>query len=86
MFHIVSKNRATIRELRVDFRSVKRRIEEHGEVIITDRGQPAYIIKSLAPPPHRQSALPDYHARLLRRQPKGLSPEQTRLFWDQERR
>jgi antitoxin (DNA-binding transcriptional repressor) of toxin-antitoxin stability system len=78
-------NTATIRELRTDFRSVKRRIEQHGEVVITDNGEPSYLIKLLPRKPKRSVALRDYYARLLRRQPKRLSAEQTRQFWEQER-
>jgi len=82
----VSANIATIRELRTDFRSVKRRIEQHGEVVITDRGEPAYVIKSLPAPFGKRAPAPDYYARLLKRQPKALTAEATRRFWDEERR
>lgn len=78
-------NTATIRELRTDFRSVKRRIEEHGEVVITDHGEPAYVIKALPPPPPKSVPLPDYYARLLKRQPNPLSAEATHQFWEEER-
>jgi antitoxin (DNA-binding transcriptional repressor) of toxin-antitoxin stability system len=78
-------NTATIRELRTDFRSVKRRIEAHGEVVITDHGEPAYVIKSLPPTPKKGASLPDYYARLLKRQPEALSAEATRQFWEEER-
>ncbi|SPE54593.1 conserved hypothetical protein [Verrucomicrobia bacterium] len=82
----MSANAATIRELRTDFRSVKRKIEEHGEVTITDHGEPAYVIKSLPRPAKRTALVRDYYARLLERQPKALSAEETRLFWEEERR
>jgi antitoxin (DNA-binding transcriptional repressor) of toxin-antitoxin stability system len=79
-------NTATIRQLRTDFRSVKRRIEEHGEVVITDNGEPAYVIKPLPSPSQRKAApMPDYYARLVKRQPKPLSSAETRLFWEEER-
>jgi antitoxin (DNA-binding transcriptional repressor) of toxin-antitoxin stability system len=81
----VSSNTATIRELRTDFRAVKRRIEEHGEVVITDRGEPAYVIKSLPSSPSKTAFLPDYYARLLKRQREPLSAEATRQFWEEER-
>lgn len=81
----MSSNIATIRELRTDFRRVKRRIEEHGEVVITDRGEPAYVIKSLPSPSKKSPPLPDYYSRLLKHQPKPLSAEATRRFWDEER-
>ena len=81
----MSANTATIRELRTDFRSVKRRIEEHGQVVITDRGEPAYVIKSLPQTPKTRASLPNYYARLVKRQPKPLSAEETRRFWEEER-
>ena len=86
LFHIVRDNTATIRELRIDFRAVKRKIEQHGQVVITDHGQPAYIIKPLvAEGPKKKSPLPDYYARLLKRQPTALSTNATRQFWQEER-
>src|SRR4051794_24209757 len=51
----MSANTATIRELRTDFRAVKRKLEKHGKVVITDRGEPAYVIKLLVSP--RKSGL-----------------------------
>ena len=85
MFHMRSENKATIRELRTDFRAVTRRIEQHGQVVITDRGLPTYVIKALPAEPNKRSALPDYYARLLQRQPTPLSPDATRQFWEKER-
>ncbi len=77
---------ATIRELRTDFRSVKRKIEQHGEIIITDNGDPAYVIKPIeAPPQPKKARMPDYYARLLKRQPKPMSEEAAREFWEEER-
>jgi antitoxin (DNA-binding transcriptional repressor) of toxin-antitoxin stability system len=78
-------NTTTIRELRTDFRSVKRKIEEHGHVIVTDRGEPAYVIRALPTPPVEKGRLPDYYGRLTRRQPNPLSAEETRRFWEEER-
>ncbi len=85
MFHIVSDNTATIRELRTDFRAVKRRIEQHGQVVITDRGQPSYVIKRLKEEQKKKAPIPNYYARLLKRQPVSLTGDDTRKFWDEER-
>jgi len=79
-------NTVTIRELRTDFRLVKRRVEEYGEVIITDHGEPAYVIKSLPPISSGNADLPDYYSRLLNRQQKPISAETTNRFWEEERR
>lgn len=82
----MNSNTASIRELRTDFRRVRIKIEEHGEVIITDRGEPVYVLKSLpAPPKKKRPPLPDYYAQLLKRQPKPLTKEETRQFWEEER-
>ena len=79
-------NTASIREIRTDFRSVKKKIEEHGEVIITDNGEPTYVLKPLPrPKPKRRPPLPDYYARLLKQQPKPMSEEKSRLLWEMER-
>ncbi|NJN05417.1 MAG: hypothetical protein HC814_02070 [Rhodobacteraceae bacterium] len=77
---------ATIRELRIDFRSVKRKVEQHGEVTITDNGHPAYLMRAVqAKPQPKRPPMPDYLARLLKRQPKPMSEAATREFWERER-
>lgn len=76
---------ATIRELRTDFRSVKRKIERHGRVVITDRGEPAYILQPVPARPPTAAPARDYLGRLLGRQPEPLSPEETRRLWEEER-
>ena len=81
----MSANAATIRELRTNFRSVKRKIEQHGEIVITDHGAPAYVLKPLIQPPAKRSRPLDYYARLLKRQPKPIPAEAMRRFWQEER-
>ena len=76
---------ASIRELRTDFRLVKRKIEEHGEITITDNGEPAYVMRPIGRKAKAAAPMPDYQARLLKRQPKPMSEEETRRFWDDER-
>lgn len=71
---------ATIHELRTDFRAVKRKIEQHGEVIITDNGEPAYVVRHVVPEPKEVKPMPDYFARVRRRQPQALSETETRSF------
>ena len=76
---------ASIRELRTDFRAVKHKVEQHGEITITDNGHPAYVMRPVAPKPKKRHPLPNYMARLLKRQPKPMSEKATREFWDYER-
>lgn len=76
---------ATIRELRTDFRSVKRKIEQCGQLVITDRGVPAYVLKPVTPAPPKGAGRLDYYARLLKRQPKPITARETDRFWEEER-
>jgi antitoxin (DNA-binding transcriptional repressor) of toxin-antitoxin stability system len=78
-------NTATIRELRTDFRSVKRKIEQHGEIVITNYGEPAYMLRPMPPRPAPSVSRQDYVARLLKRQPKPISREAMRRLWEKER-
>ena len=76
----------TIRELRTDFRSVKRKVEEFGTITITDNGIPSFEMKSLTrPKPSKSAPMPDYCARVVRRQPKAMTEDETRRFWEEER-
>ncbi len=76
----MSSATASIRELRTDFRSVKRKIEQHGEVTITDNGEPAYVVRRFVPEAKAARPMPDYYARIRRRQPQVLSASETRSF------
>ena len=79
---------ASIREIRTDFRSVKRKLEEHGRVVITDNGVPSFELKPLEPKPaakRKPSPMPDYYARVIRRQPKGMTEEEAVRFHEENR-
>ena len=81
----MAENTATIRELRTDFRSVKRKIEQHGEIIITDNGDPAYVMKPVDRKPERRVAAPDYYARLIEIMPRPLTEEEARQLHEENR-
>ena len=81
----MSQTTASVRELRTDFRAVKRKIEQEGEVVITDNGEPAYVLKSLPRKPKERPPLPDYHARLLEQRPTPMSDQETKEFWEEAR-
>jgi len=86
LFHDMIKATVSIREIRTDFRGVKRKLEEHGSVVITDNGVPSYELKPLVKPNQtKRVPLPDYYGRILKRQPKPMSEKATREFWDYER-
>lgn len=74
MIHIAMA-RASIRQLRTEFPKVRAMIQREGEVVVTERGQAAYVIRPYQPPP-RKKAKPerfDYYARLIKRMPRPVS-------------
>ena len=85
MVHVMDEGVASLRELRMDFRAVKRKIERHGKVVITDRGEPAYVLQPLPRKVKPAATLPDYLGRMVRRQPRPLSGAETRRLWEEER-
>jgi antitoxin (DNA-binding transcriptional repressor) of toxin-antitoxin stability system len=69
---------ASIRDLRTQFPKVRRLLEQEGEIIITDRGQPVVVLRPYAPPPRATAKALDYYARLRRRMPRPLSAKARR--------
>ena len=64
---------ATIRELRTSFPKIRARIEREGEVIITDRGKAAFVLRAYTEKPKKPRPQIDYYARLLSYMPKPMS-------------
>lgn len=74
-------NKASIRQLRTEFPKVRAMIEREGEVVVTERGQAAYVIKPYAAP--RKKGKPvnfDYYGRLIKRMPRPISAEASRAI------
>ena len=69
---------ATIRELRTSFPKIRARIEREGEVIITDRGKAAFVLRAFTEKPKKTKPPIDYYARLLSYMPKPISAEAER--------
>jgi hypothetical protein len=76
---------ATIRELRLDFRAVKRKIEAHGTIVITDNGVPSYVMRAVEREKKKAREMPDYYGRLLKQQPKALSTKATKELHEENR-
>jgi len=76
---------ATVRELRLDFRLIKRKVEQHGEVVITDNGKPSFVLKALPLSRQKEPTQPDYYARLLKIQPKPLGARAAKALHDENR-
>ena len=81
----MSRATASIREIRTDFQSVKRKIEKHGEVVITDNGVQRFLLKTLPRSPVKRGPLPDYYARLLKLRPTSVSPKKTKKLCEENR-
>jgi hypothetical protein len=81
----MNKATASIRDIRTNFKSVKRKMEAHGEIVITDNGVPRFLLKSLPPPKAKRAPLPDYYARLLEQRPQPMSPEASRKLHEENR-
>ena len=80
MFHNAMKT-ASVRQLRTEFPKVRDMIEREGEVVVTERGQAAYIIRPyVAPKKGKKPRQIDYYARLLSYMPKPISAEASRAM------
>ena len=78
----------SLRELRTNLRAVKRKMERHGQITITSRGEPLFVLHPAPAAPPKSAPwpnMPDYYARLLRRQPKPMSEAETRRFHEENR-
>ena len=69
---------ATFRELRTSFPKIRTRIEREGEVIITDRGKAAFVLRAYTEPPKKPAPPIDYYARLLTYMPQPISADAER--------
>jgi hypothetical protein len=72
----MSSATASIRELRLNFRGVKKKIQEYGSVTITDNGTPAYVLAEMPKKPALKSPRPDYWARLQKQRARPLTRQE----------
>jgi prevent-host-death family protein len=64
---------ATIRDLRTRFPRLKELVAREGEVIVTDHGRPAFVLRSYKAPRLKKPPKVDYYRRLRAHQPRPLS-------------
>ena len=78
---------ASIRELRTNFRAVKLKVEEFGEVVITDNGEASFVLRRLSGPSvrNKRAPLPDYYARLLEQRSEPISEAASRQLDEDNR-
>jgi hypothetical protein len=75
----------TVRELRGSFPKVKKMIETEGSVIVSDYGEPKYLITLYSPPPKGKPPTKDYLARLKKFQPLPMSAASSDALRDENR-
>ncbi len=71
---------ATIRDLRTQFPKLKALVGRDGEVIVTDRGKPAFVLRPYAAPAKTSKKPVNYFARLKLHQPRPLSATKARAL------
>jgi antitoxin (DNA-binding transcriptional repressor) of toxin-antitoxin stability system len=76
---------ATIRDLRTSFPKVRRALETDGEVIVTEHGRPAYLLRPYDAASSKPAPAIDYYERLRRRMPRPMSAARRRAL-DEENR
>lgn len=75
----------TVRELRGSFPKVKKLVETEGAVIVSDRGEPKYLLTLYAPPLKKVRRAKDYLARLKKFQPQPMSAAAAESLHDENR-
>ena len=71
---------ATIRDLRTKFPKVRHLIETKGEVIVTERGEPRFLLRPYQGKPSRKAPPADFYKRVVARMPKMLTEKQSRAI------
>ncbi len=75
----------TIRELRGAFPKVKHLLETEGSVIVSDYGEPKYLLTLYTPPPAGSPPKKNYLARLAEHQPRPLSKARASALHEENR-
>lgn len=75
----------TIRDLRTRFPAVRDVVRREGEVVVTEHGEPAFVLLSYDARPAPRAPKRDYFARLVARMPKPLTATQGRALDDADR-
>ena len=81
----MSKPVTTVRELRGSFPNVKKLVETEGAVIVSDHGEPKYLLTLYTPPAKKAPRSKDYMARLKRFQPQPMSAAAAKSLHDENR-
>jgi antitoxin (DNA-binding transcriptional repressor) of toxin-antitoxin stability system len=72
--------KATVRDLRTQFPRLKQAIARQGEILVTERGRPAYVLRAYRAARRFPAGKVDSFARLKARQPRPLSGRASRAL------
>ena len=75
----------SIRDLRTKFPKIRRLLDRDDAVIVTDRGEPRYVLRPYTAPTKRRHPPLDLYKRLVTRMPKKLSEAQSRALDEHNR-
>jgi antitoxin (DNA-binding transcriptional repressor) of toxin-antitoxin stability system len=70
----------TIRDLRTKFPKVRGLVETDGQVIVTEHGQPRFLLQPYRAKSLRKMPAVNFYKRLVTRMPKMLSEAQSRAI------
>lgn len=76
----MARQTASIRDLRDQFAKVRKLVEIHGAVVVTDRGKPRYKLMLYRPGRKRGAVVKDYMARITRYQPHPFGEHETNVL------
>lgn len=72
--------KATVRDLRTQFPRLKQALLREGEILVTERGRPAYVLRAYRAARRPTAEKVDHFARLKARQPRPLSVRVSRAL------
>jgi antitoxin (DNA-binding transcriptional repressor) of toxin-antitoxin stability system len=71
---------ARIRNPRKKFPKIRQLVETKGEVVVTERGEPRFLLRPYQAQPSRKPASVDLYKRLVARMPKMLTEKQSQAI------
>lgn len=71
---------ATIRDLRTKFPKIRRLVETNGQVVVTERGEPRFVLQPYRAKQIKKAPAINFYKRVIARMPKMLSEAQSRAI------
>jgi hypothetical protein len=81
----MAKPVTTVRELRGAFPKVKKMVETEGAVVVSDNGEPKYLLTLYTPAPKTAPRSKNYMARLKKFQPQPMGASAAKSLHEENR-